>query len=120
MVNTILAKRVNHIVAKGGNPVWPKGSKSRGFSTFYRVTPAEELISSCFRFAEPGEEGARLMSAAGIYAALKRKNPAVLRDCSCMGFSRLMAQVGRRVHTRYGNGYWVKPASSFDAPSALE
>ena len=34
MVNTILAKRVNHIVAKGGNPVWPKGSKSRGFSTY--------------------------------------------------------------------------------------
>ena len=33
MVNTILAKRVNHIVAKGDNPVWPKGSKSRGFST---------------------------------------------------------------------------------------
>lgn len=32
MVNTILAKKVNHIVAKGGNPVWPKGSKSRGFS----------------------------------------------------------------------------------------
>ena len=34
MVNTILAKRGNHIVAKGGNPVWPKGSKSRGFSSF--------------------------------------------------------------------------------------
>ena len=33
MVNTILAKRVNHIVAKGDIPVWPKGSKSRGFST---------------------------------------------------------------------------------------
>ena len=32
MVNTILAKRVNHIVAKGDIPVWPKGSKSRGFS----------------------------------------------------------------------------------------
>ena len=25
VVNTILAKRVNHIVAKGDNPVWPKG-----------------------------------------------------------------------------------------------
>ena len=35
MVNTILAKRVNHIVAKGDNPVWPKGSKSRGFSTHH-------------------------------------------------------------------------------------
>ena len=37
MVNTILAKRVNHIVAKGGNPVWPKGSKSRGFSRRSRL-----------------------------------------------------------------------------------
>ena len=33
MVNTILAKRVNHIVAKGDHSVWPKGSKSRGFSS---------------------------------------------------------------------------------------
>ena len=35
MVNTILARRVNHIVAKGDNPAWPKGSKSRGFSNSY-------------------------------------------------------------------------------------
>ena len=34
MVNTILARRVNHIVAKGDNPAWPKGSKSRGFSIY--------------------------------------------------------------------------------------
>lgn len=38
MVNTILAKRVNHIVAKGGNPVWPKGSKSRDFSSHIKTT----------------------------------------------------------------------------------
>ncbi len=75
---------------------------------FYRVTPAEELIGSCFEFAEAGEEGARLMSAADIYAVLKQKNPAALRDCSPTAFSRLLAQVGRRMHTRYGNGYWVK------------
>lgn len=37
MVNTILAKRVNHIVAKGDHSVWPKGSKSRGFSTWAAV-----------------------------------------------------------------------------------
>ena len=36
MVNAILAKRVNHIVTKGDNPAWPKGSKSRGFSNIYR------------------------------------------------------------------------------------
>ena len=31
-----MARRVNHIVAKGDNPAWPKGSKSRGFSTTQR------------------------------------------------------------------------------------
>ena len=75
---------------------------------FYRITPAEELIGSCFAFAESGEQGARLMSAADIYTVLKKKNPAALKDCSCTSFSRLLAQLGRRVHTRYGNGYWVK------------
>ena len=75
---------------------------------FYRTLPAEELIGSCFAFAEPGEQGARLMSAADIYAVLKQKNPAALRDCTPTAFSRLLAQLGRRVHTRYGNGYWVR------------
>ena len=36
MVNTILARRVNHIVAKGDNPAWPKGAKSRGFSNLLK------------------------------------------------------------------------------------
>ena len=74
---------------------------------FYRTIPAEEVLESCFRFAEPNEQGARLMSAADIYATLKQKNPAAMADYSCMAFSRLLAQTGRRVHTRYGNGYWV-------------
>ena len=53
MVNTILARRINHIVAKGDNPAWPKGSKSRGFSTIRlieyframesRITPEIEV-----------------------------------------------------------------------------
>ncbi len=74
---------------------------------FYRTIPAEEVLESCFRFAESGEQGARLMSAADIYAVLKQKNRAAMTGYSCMAFSRLLAQTGRRVHTRYGNGYWV-------------
>ena len=74
---------------------------------FYRTVPAEEVLESCFRFAEPNEQGARLMSAADIYATLKQKNPAAMAGYSCMAFSRLLAQTGRRVHTRYGNGYFV-------------
>lgn len=48
------------------------------------------------------------MSAAALYAALKQQNPSALAGYSCLAFSRLLAQLGRRVHTRYGNGYWVK------------
>ena len=44
VVNTILAKRVNHIVAKGGNPACPKGSKSRGFSTAQRNSKKEKVL----------------------------------------------------------------------------
>ena len=48
MVNTILARRVNHIVAKGDNPVWPKGSKSRGFSN-----QLDEVEAACIYHAQP-------------------------------------------------------------------
>lgn len=74
---------------------------------FYRTIPAEEVLESCFRFAGADEPGARLMSASDIYATLKQKNRAAMAGYSCMAFSRLLAQTGRRVHTRYGNGYWV-------------
>lgn len=45
MVNTILAKRVNHIVAKGDNPAWPKGAKSRGFSNMLNCY--QQAIEKC-------------------------------------------------------------------------
>ena len=37
--NTILAKGVNHILAKRDNSAWPKGSKLSGFSNFYPCKP---------------------------------------------------------------------------------
>ena len=76
--------------------------------SFYRVTPAQELFGSCFCFAGPGETGAHLLSAAEIYTVLKQQNPVVLQGYTCTSFARLMAGLGRRVHTRYGNGYWVR------------
>ena len=47
-----MAKRGNHIVAKGDNPVWPRGSKPRGFSnrkdyTYYIQNLDEILSDSC-------------------------------------------------------------------------
>lgn len=75
---------------------------------FYRVSPAEELLEGSFVFTEPGAEGAHILSAAEIYAVVQKKHPQALRDCTPMMFSRMLSQLGRRVHTRYGNGYWVK------------
>ena len=76
--------------------------------SFYRTTPAEELLAGTFRFAEPGDEKAYLLSAAQIYTILKSQNPVPLRGCTPSAFSKLLAQLGRRVHTQFGNGYWVK------------
>jgi len=36
--NTILAKGVNHILAKRDNSAWPKGSKLSGFSNCQEIT----------------------------------------------------------------------------------
>lgn len=76
---------------------------------YYRVTPAQELLEGVFTLTQPGEEGACLLSAVQIYTQLKQKNLSALRDCSPTAFSRLLSQLGTRVHTRYGNGYWVNP-----------
>ena len=76
---------------------------------FYRTTPAEDLLGEVFAFAQPNEAGAYLLSAVQIYTSLRSQNPAALRDCSPAAFSKLLTQVGQRVHTRNGNGYWVKP-----------
>lgn len=80
---------------------------------FYRVTPAEELLQGTFEFCDAREEGAHLLSAAQIYISLKSKNPAALHDCTPLAFSKLLAQMGRRVHTKNGNGYWVKSVLHF-------
>ena len=53
MVNAILAKRVNHIVTKGDNPAWPKGSKSRGFSSDKEYLLSIIYVSETTKQASP-------------------------------------------------------------------
>ena len=57
MVNTILARRVNHIVAKGDNPAWPKGSKSRGFSTLNRNAALFKMLIEMASLKHLEEQG---------------------------------------------------------------
>ena len=46
MGNTILAKGVNHILAKRDNSAWPKGSKLSGISTMHGVG-GEQVFGEC-------------------------------------------------------------------------
>ena len=80
----------------------------RANRAFYRVSPVEELLEDSFTFTEPNAEGAHVLSAAEIYTVLQKKHSQVLRDCTPVMFSRMLSQLARRVHTRYGNGYWVR------------
>lgn len=83
---------------------------------FCRQAPEEEIFNRCFRFATEGEvrsrrknrnNGVMLMTAAEVFAELKRSNPAAMRGSTCNSLSRLLPMLGRRVHTRYCNGYYL-------------
>jgi len=75
---------------------------------YYRASVAEEVFRSCFDAADAPGDGARLMTAAEIYAELRRRHPAAMRDVSCASLSRLLPAIATRVHTKYCNGYFVK------------
>ncbi|EJW97702.1 hypothetical protein EVA_14173 [gut metagenome] len=59
-------------------------------------------------FCEAGKESAVLLSAAQLYSLLQQKHPAVLRDYTPRAFSHLLRQLDTHVHTKFGNGYWVR------------
>ena len=67
--------------------------------TYTTVISAQEITEA---------EGARLMTAADIYQAMKKQNPAAMRGTTCNTLSRMLPAMGERVHTRSCNGYWVK------------
>lgn len=84
--------------------------------SFCRQAPEEEVFNRCFRFATEGEirsrrrnkiNGVMLMTAAEVFAELKRSNPAAMQGSTCNSLSRLLPMLGRRVHTRYCNGYYL-------------
>jgi predicted P-loop ATPase len=74
---------------------------------YYRSTPEEDVFHSMFRFAERDEKDATIMTAAEIYKAMQKKNRAALRGTTIHAFSRLLPSMGRKIRTKYCNGYCV-------------
>ncbi len=47
------------------------------------------------------------LSATEIYEKMKKHHPAAMRGVTSDKVSRMLPGLGRRIHTRYGNGYRV-------------
>jgi hypothetical protein len=75
--------------------------------SFYRVSMGEDVFYQCFRFAERGEEGSVLLSAAEIFKVMQQTNPAALKDLTPYAFCKLLPSMGTLIHTTAGNGYCV-------------
>jgi hypothetical protein len=47
------------------------------------------------------------MTASEIYTRLKKSEKAVMRGISVNKFARLLPELGQKVHTSLGNGYYI-------------
>ena len=75
--------------------------------SFYRQGPVEDVLRSCYRSVEKGEE-CELLSAADIFQCLKKKNPAAMRGATPASLAQILVTVGiERKHTKFGNVYRV-------------
>lgn len=75
--------------------------------SFYRQGPVEDVLRSCYRSVEKGEE-CELLSAADIFQCLKKKNPAAMRGANPASLAQILVTVGiERKHTKFGNVYHV-------------
>jgi predicted P-loop ATPase len=74
---------------------------------YYQCNPESEAFHRHFRMAQRTDEGAQFMTASEIYTQLKRSEKAVMRGISVNKFARLLPELGQKVHTTLGNGYYV-------------
>ena len=76
---------------------------------FYKHIPEEEVFRLCFRFAtqEDHPQEVLTLSATQLFERMKSAHPSVMRGMTAYSLSRIMPQLGERVHTAKGNVYRV-------------
>lgn len=86
----------------------------RNNALFYKHIPEEELFGSIFRFAtaDDKEENIKLLNATQIFEAMKQAHPAAMRGMTAYSLSRILPQLGERIHTMKGNVYRVVLANT--------
>ena len=76
---------------------------------FYKHIPEEEVFRLCFRFATEADhpQEVLILSATQLFERMKSAHPSVMRGMTAYSLSRIMPQLGERVHTAKGNVYRV-------------
>ena len=76
---------------------------------FYKYIPEEEVFRLCFRFAtqEDHPQEVLTLSATQLFERMKSAHPSVMRGMTAYSLSRILPQLGERVHTVKGNVYRV-------------
>ncbi len=76
---------------------------------FYKHIPEEEVFRLCFRFAteEDHPQEVLTLSATQLFERMKAVRPSAMRGMTAYSLSRILPQLGERVHTAKGNVYRV-------------
>ena len=76
---------------------------------FYKHIPEEEVFRLCFRFAtkEDHPQEVLTLSATQLFERMKSAHSSVMRGMTAYSLSRILPQLGERVHTAKGNVYRV-------------
>ena len=76
---------------------------------FYKHIPEEEVFRLCFRFATKEDHAQEVLtlSATQLFERMKSAHPSAMRGMTAYSLSRILPQLGERVHTAKGNVYRV-------------
>ena len=76
---------------------------------FYKHIPEEEVFRLCFRFATQEDHPQKVLtlSATQLFERMKSAHPSIMRGMTAYSLSRILPQLGERVHTAKGNVYRV-------------
>ena len=76
---------------------------------FYKHIPEEEVFRLCFRFATEADHPQEVLtlSATQLFERMKSAHPSIMRGMTAYSLSRILPQLGERVHTAKGNVYRV-------------
>ena len=89
---------------------------------FYKHIPEEEVFRLCFRFAtqEDHPQEVLTLSATQLFERMKSAHPSVMRGMTAYSLSRILPQLGERVHTAKGNVYRVMACDNSMALVTIE